>query len=237
MEKGKAPGPDGFTIDFFQTYWDLVKEDLWEVVEESRRTKRVLKDLNATFLTLLSKEQGVESPRKFRPISLCNVVLKIITKVMANRLKPILLELVSPEQSSFVEGRQIMDGIILTHEMIHFLKQIKMLGMMIKVDLPKAYDKVHWRFLKEVLMDFGFQHDWVRWVSNLVSTTFFSILVNGAPTVPFQAMRGLQQGDPLSLFLFILMAEGLGRALEARRWDGTIMGLCPHEGMDAQTHQ
>ena len=116
MEKGKAPGPDGFTIDFFQNCWDLVKEELWEVVEESKRTKRVLKAFNTTFLSLIPKEQGVDSPGKFRPISLCNVVLKIITKVMANRLKPILPELVSQEQSGFVEGRQILDGIIFTQE-------------------------------------------------------------------------------------------------------------------------
>ena len=135
MEKDKAPGMDGFTIDFFQSCWDLVMEEKWEVVEESKRTKRVLKAFNATFLTLLPKEQGVDSPRKFRPISLCNVVLKIITKVMANHLKPMLPKLVSQEQSGFVEGTQILDGIILTPEMIHFLKQTKMPGMMIKVVL------------------------------------------------------------------------------------------------------
>ena len=122
----------------------------------SRRTKRVLKAFNATFLTLLPKEQGIDSHGKFWPISLCNVVLKMITKVMANRLKPILPKLVSPKQSRFVEGRQILDGIILTQEMIHSLKQTKMPGIMIKVDLAKAYDKVSWRFLREVLTTFGF---------------------------------------------------------------------------------
>ena len=110
---------------------------------------------------------------------------------MDNRLKPILPELVSLEQSGFVEGRQILDGIILTQEMIHSLKQTKTLGMMIKVDLAKAYDKVSWRFLKEILLMFRFQHDWVQWISNLVSTVFFSILVNDAPMVTFPVMRGL----------------------------------------------
>lgn len=81
---------------------------------------------------------------------------------MANHLKPLMLGLVSQEQSGFVEGRQILDGIILTQEMIHSLKKTKILGMLIKVDLAKAYDKVSWRFLKEVLKAFGFQHDWVR---------------------------------------------------------------------------
>ena len=85
--------------------------------------------------------------------------MKIITKVMENRLKPILSELISQEQSGFVEGRQILDGIVLTQEMIDSLKQTKMPGMMIKVDLAKAYDKVRWKFLKEVLRAFGFHHD------------------------------------------------------------------------------
>ena len=121
--------------------------------------------------------------------------------------------------------------------MIHSLKQTKLLGMLIKVDLVKAYDKVSWRFLKEVLQAFGFQHDWVRWIGNLVSLAFFSILVNGAPSSTFQASRGLRQRDPLSLFLFILLAEGLGRSLKAKRIVGTLKGLSPHGGMQAQTHQ
>ena len=98
-------------------------------------------------------------PGKFRPISLCNVILKIIIKVMANRIKPLPPGLVSQEQSSFMEGIQILDGIILTHEMTHSLKQTKAPGMMIKLDLEKSYDKVSCRFLKEVLKAFGFHYD------------------------------------------------------------------------------
>lgn len=114
MERGKAPSLDGFVIDFFQSCWHLVKEELWEVVEESKRTKRVLMAFNATFLSLIPKEHGADTPGKFQPISLCSVVLKIITKVMENQLKPLLPQLVSPEQSGFVEGRKILDKIILT---------------------------------------------------------------------------------------------------------------------------
>lgn len=114
MEKGKAPGPNGFIVDFFQSYWDLVKEEIWEVVEESMRMGQVLTASNTTILSLIQKEHGADSPSKFRPISLCNVVLKIITKVMANRLKPLMPGLISPEQSGFAEGTQILDSIILT---------------------------------------------------------------------------------------------------------------------------
>jgi hypothetical protein len=178
-------------------------------MEVSRRTRRVLKAFNATFLSLIPKEHGDDSPGKYRPISLCNIVLKIITKVMENCLKPMFPELVSPEQSGFVEGKQILDGIILMQEMIHSLKKTETPGMMIKVGLAKAYDKVSWNFLKEVLTAFGFKHDWVRWICNLVSLAFFSILLNRDPSVTFQASRGLHWGNPLYPFLFILMAKGL----------------------------
>lgn len=95
-----------------------------------------------TFLTLIPKEQGADTLDKFQPIFLCNVILKIITNVLANRLKPLLPNLISPKQTGFVEACQILDGIIMAHEMIHSLKQTKTLGMLLKVDLAKAYDKV-----------------------------------------------------------------------------------------------
>lgn len=83
-----------------------------------------------------------------------------------------------------MEGRQILDGIILTHEMIHSLKQMKMSGMLLKVELSKAYDKANWKFLKAILLAFGFKYDWVKWIGNLVSAAFFSILVTGSPLPP-----------------------------------------------------
>lgn len=207
------------------------------MVEESRRTGQILKAFNATFLMSIPKEHGADMLGKFRLISLCNVILKIITKVMANRLKPLMSGLISLEKMGFIEGRKILDGIILTHEMIHSLKQAKAPRMLIKVDLTKAYDKVSWRFMKDVLKAFGFQHDWVRWIGNLLSSSFFSILLNGVSSTTFQASRGLRQGDPLSPFLFNLMAEGLDRDLKVRQVAGDIKGVGPHKGMVPQTHQ
>ena len=90
MALGKAPGLDGFTSNFFHLFWDLIKEDVLAIVEESRLKRGVLKAFNATFLTLIPKEVGAESPDKFKPIALCNVIYKIISKVIANRLKPLL---------------------------------------------------------------------------------------------------------------------------------------------------
>ena len=147
MARDKSPGPDGFTTNFFQEGWEWLKEELLDIVESSRKTRGILKSLNATFLALIPKEHGTEDPRKFRPIALCNVIYKIITKIIANRLRPLLPILISPEQAGFVEGRQILDGIILVHEAIHSLKQNKSAGMLLKLDLSKSYDKLNWDFL------------------------------------------------------------------------------------------
>ena len=125
-------------------------------MEESRNKRGVLKAFNVTFLTLIPKEEGVESSDKFRPIALCNVIYKIISKVIANRLKPLLPKLIRPEQSRFVEGRQILDGVILVHEVLHSLKIMRQPGMMIKLDIAKAYDKLNWHFMEKMLEAYGF---------------------------------------------------------------------------------
>ena len=89
---------------FFHHFWDLVKEDMLDIVEISRNMRGVLKSFNPPFLTLIAKEERVDTPNKFRPIALCSIIYKIISKVIANWLKPLLLKLISSEQSSFVEG-------------------------------------------------------------------------------------------------------------------------------------
>ena len=142
MPNGKVPGPDGFTIDFYKAYWEIIKKEVWEVVEDSRCSSSILKSLNSTFITLIPKEEEANTPSKFRPIALCNVLYKIISKFKANRLMTILPGIISKEQSGYIEGRQIMDNILLAQEMIHTLQTQKKVGMLMQLDLSKAYDKV-----------------------------------------------------------------------------------------------
>jgi len=225
MKEGKAPGPDGFTLNFFHKFWDLIKNEVWQVVEESRALRWMYPFLNATFIALIPKGEDSNTPDKYRPIALCNIIYKITSKVIATRLKPLLPLIISPEQSGYVEGRQITDGIILTHEIIHSLKRTTKPGMLLKLDLSKAFDSLSWVYIQKILIAFGFAHSWVRWIFNLLSSAFFSVLINGIPSPTYRPTRGIRQGDPLSPFLFVIMAEGLGRTITAARLDRHLRGL------------
>jgi hypothetical protein len=236
MPPGKAPGPDGFTSDFFHYCWEMIREEVWQVVEESRTSGQVLSALNATFLMLIPKEERVTHPKQYRPITLCNVIYKIITKVIAMRLKPILPFVISKEKAGYMEGRKIMDSVILAHEVIHSLKMTKTPGMLIKLDLSKDFDRISWQYMRSLLEAFGFDNHWVDWIMRLTSSAFFSILVNGMPSQPFSPTRGIRQGDPLSPFLFVLMAEGLGRYLKASVLEGSLKGLPLHNIQPTPSH-
>ena len=107
-----------------------------------------------------------------------------------------------------------MDGIILTHEIIHSLKHSKQGGMILKIDISKAFDKLSWTYIQKMLTAFGFSPTWIRWIMSMIYSTFISILINGIPSRPFKPSTGIRKGDPLSPFLFVLMEEGLGRHLK-----------------------
>jgi hypothetical protein len=236
LPTGKAPSPDGFTTEFFHSCWPMLREEVWQLVEESCNSVKFLPTLNATFLTLIPKEERVINPKKFRPITLCNVIYKIISKVIDLRLKPILPFIIFKEQSRYVEGRKIMDSIILVHETIHSLKSTRTPCMLLKLDLSKDFDKLRWKYMKELLSAFGFNKDWVSWIMKLISLTFFSILVNGVPSQPFSPSRGIRQGNPLSPYLFVIMVEGLGCYIKASIQNGSLQGLPLHGLQPATSH-
>jgi len=111
-------------------------------VEESQSMHWILPSLNTTFIALVPKVEESNTPDQYRLIALCNVIYKLISKVVVNRLKRLLPLLISTEQTGYVEARQILDGIILSHEVIHSLKILKNPGMILKLDLSKAFDKL-----------------------------------------------------------------------------------------------
>lgn len=225
MPNGKAPSSDGLTTDFYKACWPLIKDKVYDLIEESRLKRSILKSFNATFLTLIPKYDKADSLDQFRPIALYNIIYRIISKVLVNRIKILLLLLISPHQTVYIEGRQILDNIILSQEVIHSLKDQSKLGMLIQMDMSKAFNKINWNYIRNMLAAFGFSKDIINWIMALVSGAFFSILLNGSPSAIINPSRGIRQGDPLSPFLFVIMAEGLGHSLSAASFDGRVSGL------------
>ena len=215
MEPNKAPGPDGFSIHFYRVCWNYIKFDLLRMISTFLSKAKVGRNTNSTFLALIPKEVNPASFDRFRPISLCNASYKILAKLLANRLEPLLGSLKSPLQGGFVQGRHLLDNVIQVQEALHSIYHMKEKGMLIKLDMKNAFDRIKVSFLYKVLRDFGFSVEFFHLIKAHIERPWISPLVNGRPADFFQASRRLQQGCPLSRFLYILMAEVLSRKLSA----------------------
>ena len=183
------------------------------MVEDSRLNGKVIGSINSTFLALIPKENNSVSFNDYRPISLCNLIYKIISKVLSNRIKPFLEICLSVKQMGFLKGRRIQDAIGASHEGLHSIKKKNTKALVLKLDLIKAFDNIKWGFLRLILLSVSFSVKIFDWVMSYVTSTNFAVLINGEATKFFKSERGLHQGCPLSPYLFIMIMEGLSLLL------------------------
>uniref|UniRef100_A0A2N9J7Z2 Reverse transcriptase domain-containing protein n=1 Tax=Fagus sylvatica TaxID=28930 RepID=A0A2N9J7Z2_FAGSY len=239
MSPSKAPGPDGMPPIFYQKYWHVLGSDVISAVLSCLNSGCLLKSINHTFITLIPKVKNPEKVTDFRPISLCNVIYKLVSKVLANRLKLILPQVISESQSAFVPGRLITDNVLVAFETLHHMHHNKMGregAMALKLDMSKAYDRVEWKYLVEVMQKMGFHQKWIGLMFECISTVSYSILINGEPHGNILPSRGLRQGDPLSPYLFLLCAEGLHSLIKKAESSGDIQGVSLCRGGPKITH-
>ncbi|KAH9727416.1 reverse transcriptase domain-containing protein [Citrus sinensis] len=202
MHPDKSLGPDGMNPAFYQKVWNIIGQDVTDACLHFISTRTFPDELNDTLIVLIPKKLQPETLTDMRPIALCN--------------------------SAFVPGRAITDNILISAEIVHFLKrkkQGKMGTSAFKIDMSKAYDRIEWDFLKAVMLRMRFDKGWVDLIMLCVSTVRYKVLRNGAEVGPIIPSRGLRQGDPLSPYLFIICAEGLSSLIRNREMAGFLHGI------------
>ena len=158
MQDLKASGPNGFLVLFYKEYWPIVGDTIIKAMTSFFEVGSMPKEINSSLIVLIPKLPSPTSFNNYRPISLCNVVYKIISKLLVSKMRPLLHKLISPCQSTLIPGRWIVEDQVVVQELLYSFKtrKIKVGQMAIKLDMQKAYDRVSWKFLQVVLRNFGF---------------------------------------------------------------------------------
>ncbi|XP_042056303.1 uncharacterized protein LOC121800878 [Salvia splendens] len=158
-----AAGPDGYSALFFQACWEIMGADVAAAVLDLFAGSQIPRGIAATLIVLVPKKENPTKLAEFRPISLCNVMNKIISKLLASRMAPLLPLIIAPNQSGFIQGRLLSDNVLLAKEMFHKIwKGVASPNMVLKLDMEKAYDRVQWPFLLKVLRKMGFSDRWAQ---------------------------------------------------------------------------
>ncbi|KAJ4793535.1 RNA-directed DNA polymerase (reverse transcriptase)-related family protein [Rhynchospora pubera] len=218
----KSPGPDGFTGEFFKFFAADITPDLTLTLNFALQHGS-LSPINSSHIILIPKLDNPTEPKDFRPISIVHSAQKILSKILANRLMPLLPDLVHPSQTGFIKGRLITENFIYAQHLLHHFANQHIPLAVFKADIYKAFDTVSWSFISNILRAMGIPHVFVDWILNCVLQGKSQVVVNGLVGRVLTLKRGVRQGDPVSPYLFILAMDFLARWLLKLHENGTML--------------
>jgi hypothetical protein len=236
MKPDSAPGPDGLPVLFFKRFWETLRAPILKILNDFALGRVDIARPNFGIISLIPKVKGADQIKQFRPIALINVIFKFVSKAYAIRLAPLAHRTIDRGQSAFIQGRCLHEGALALHEIIHELHSKKQEGLLLKLDFEKAFDRVNWDFLQEVLLRKGFSGMMVHRLMQLVKGGQTAINVNGEIGPFFRNARGVRQGDPLSPILFDFLVDSFAAMLSRASAAGHIRGVVDHLIPGGVTH-
>lgn len=223
LNPNKAPGPDGLSSGFFKAAWGILGEEVVNSITQFFHTSFLPATTNSTILTLVPKFPGASRIVDYRPISCLNTLYKVISRLLVSRLKPILQDLIVPNQTAFVKDRLLVENTVLASELVNgYHKNKAPRRITLKVDIAKAFDTLSWDFLFSCLDALQLPPRFTSWLKACICTTSFTVGYNGTVSGFFKGRRGLRQGDPLSPYLFVIAMNSLSLMLNRVAEEGKL---------------
>ena len=223
MKNGRSPGSDGFPVEFFKFFWKKLGIFVLRSLNDGFRRGQLSTTQKEGIIVCLPKtDKSRDLIKNWRPISLLNIVYKIGSASIANRIKKVLPSLIHEDQTGFIKGRYIGDNVRLIYDIINHVTTHNKPGILLCLDFEKAFDSLDWGFMFQVLSFFGFKQDILNWISVFYNDIKSTVLVNGNISDWFPILRGCRQGDPISPYLFVLCVEIMGNMI---RTNANIKGI------------
>ncbi|WZZ77741.1 hypothetical protein YC2023_098313 [Brassica napus] len=217
----KVSGPDGYTKEFYVAAWPIIGRDFIVAVQSFFIYGFLPTGVNATILSLIPKTESAGTLKEYRPIACCNFLYKVISKILASRLKSILPEAIEANQCAFIKDRLLLENVLLATELVNGYHNRKNSDRCtIKFDISKAFDTVRWSFITDVLRAMGIPDLFVHWINVCISTAAFSVSVNGSLEGFFTSARGIRQGCSLSPYLYVIINNVLSKMLNQEAGTG-----------------